>query len=101
MSGGENISSIEVEDALYQHPAVVAAAVVAAPDPKWGEVPCAFVELKAGMQPSEQEIIEFCRAHMARFKVPKRIVLADDLPRNAMGKVQKNVLRQLHAQALA
>ena len=72
ISGGENISSLEVEDALYRHPAVLAAAVVAQPDPKWGETPCAFVELKPGATVTEEELIEHCRAHLARFKVPKK-----------------------------
>ena len=72
---------------------VLAAAVVAQPDPKWGETPCAFVELKAGAAPSEQEIIEFCRAHMARFKVPKAVVFGP-LPKTSTGKIQKFVLRE-------
>jgi fatty-acyl-CoA synthase len=93
ISGGENISSIEVEDALYRHPTVLAAAVVAAPDEKWGEVPCAFVELKDGMQVSGQEIIEFCRGRMAHFKAPKKVVFGA-LPKTATGKIQKFVLRQ-------
>ncbi len=93
ISGGENISSIEVEDVLYRHPAVIAAAVVATPDPTWGEVPCAFLELREGMTVSEQEVIEFCRQHMARFKVPKRVVLCT-LPKTSTGKIQKYVLRE-------
>jgi fatty-acyl-CoA synthase len=93
ISGGENISSIEVEDALYRHPAVMAAAVVAMPDPKWGETPCAFVELKAGAQATESEIIEFCRANIARFKAP-RAVLFGELPKTSTGKIQKFVLRE-------
>ena len=93
ISGGENISSLEVEDVLYRHPAVMAAAVVSQPDPKWGETPCAFVELKAGAQPTAQEIIEFCRAHMARFKVPKAVIFGD-LPKTSTGKIQKFILRQ-------
>jgi fatty-acyl-CoA synthase len=92
ISGGENISSIEVEDALYRHPAVMAAAVVAMPDAKWGEVPCAFIELKEGMQPTEQEIIEHCRARLARFKAPKQVVFGV-LPKTSTGKIQKFVLR--------
>ena len=92
ISGGENISSLEVEDALYRHPAVLAAAVVAMPDAKWGEVPCAFIELKDGMQPTEQEIIEHCRSRMARFKVPKQVVFGP-LPKTSTGKIQKFVLR--------
>jgi fatty-acyl-CoA synthase len=93
ISGGENISSIEVEDTLYRHPAVMAAAVVAQPDDKWGETPCAFVELKEGAKVSEAEIIEFCRASMARFKVPKRVMFGV-LPKTSTGKIQKFVLRE-------
>ena len=97
ISGGENISSLEVEDALYRHPAVLAAAVVAKPDAKWGEVPCAFVELKEGMKdsaaPTEQEIIEHCRARMAHFKAPKQVVFGV-LPKTSTGKIQKFVLRE-------
>ncbi len=92
ISGGENISSLEVEDALYRHPAVLAAAVVAKPDAKWGEVPCAFVELKEGAPPTEQEIIEHCRQRLARFKVPKQVVFGV-LPKTSTGKIQKYVLR--------
>src|SRR4029077_19437942 len=77
ISGGENISSLEVEDVLYRHPAVMAAAVVALPDPKWGETPCAFVELKAGATTSEAELIEYCRTHLARFKTPKKVVFGE------------------------
>jgi fatty-acyl-CoA synthase len=93
ISGGENISSLEVEDAIYRHPAVLACAVVARPDAKWGETPCAFVELKAGATVSEAEIVEHCRAHLARFKVPKAVVFGV-LPKTATGKIQKFVLRQ-------
>ncbi len=93
ISGGENISSIEVEDALYKHPAVMAAAVVAAPDEKWGEVPCAFVELKEGASASAEEIAAHCRQHLAGFKVPKKIVFAE-LPKTSTGKIQKFVLRE-------
>jgi fatty-acyl-CoA synthase len=97
ISGGENISSIEVEDALCRHPAVMLAAVVAQPDGKWGEVPCAFVELKPGAQATEVEIIGFCRTLLARFKVPKRIVFGG-LPKTSTGKIQKFVLRgQVHS----
>tara|TARA_B100002003_G_scaffold192998_1_gene182380 strand:- start:23 stop:994 length:972 start_codon:yes stop_codon:yes gene_type:complete len=93
ISGGENISTIEVEDTLYRHPAVLEAAVVARPDEKWGETPCAFVTLKpeAG-QVSEEDIINFCREHLARFKVPKTIVFSE-LPKTSTGKIQKFVLR--------
>ncbi|WP_374277063.1 acyl-CoA synthetase [Azonexus sp.] len=97
ISGGENISSLEVEDVLYRHPAVVAAAVVAKPDEKWGEVPAAFIELKAGAATTEAEIIEHCRGHLARFKVPKQVVFGE-LPKTSTGKIQKYVLRQ-HAQS--
>jgi fatty-acyl-CoA synthase len=93
ISGGENISSLEVEDTLYRHPAVMAAAVVAMPDPKWGEVPCAFVELKEGAQASAEEIVAFCRASMAHFKAPKAVVFGP-LPKTSTGKIQKYVLRQ-------
>ncbi len=93
ISGGENISSIEVEDVLYRHPAVLACAVVAKPDPKWGETPCAFVELKAGTQITESEMIEFCRAHLARFKVPRAIVFGE-VPKTSTGKIQKFPLRE-------
>ncbi len=93
ISGGENISSLEVEDVLYRHPAVMAAAVVARPDPKWGETPCAFVELKPGSNPTEQEIIEFCRGQMARFKAPRAVVFGE-LPKTSTGKIQKFLLRE-------
>ena len=93
ISGGENISSIEVEDVLYRHPAVLAAAVVAQPDDKWGETPCAFVELKPGARASEGEIIEFCRARLAKFKTPRAVVFGE-LPKTSTGKIQKFVLRQ-------
>jgi fatty-acyl-CoA synthase len=92
ISGGENISSIEVEDALYKHPAVALAAVVAQPDEKWGEVPCAFVELRPGMSATEAEIIAHCRTLMAGFKAPKRVVF-QELPKTSTGKIQKHVLR--------
>ena len=93
ISGGENISSLEVEDALYRHPAVMAAAVVAQPDPKWGEVPCAFVELKEDARATEAELIEHCRARLAHFKAPKRVVFGM-LPKTSTGKIQKFVLRE-------
>jgi fatty-acyl-CoA synthase len=93
ISGGENISSLEVEDALYRHPAVMAAAVVAQPDPKWGEVPCAFVELKDGAQATERELIEHCRDRLAHFKTPRRVVFGV-LPKTSTGKIQKYVLRE-------
>ncbi len=93
ISGGENISSLEVEDALYRHPAVLAAAVVAQPDPKWGEVPCAFVELKEDTRATEAELIEHCRARLAHFKAPKRVVFGA-LPKTSTGKIQKFILRE-------
>jgi fatty-acyl-CoA synthase len=92
ISGGENISSQEVEDVLHGHPAVMVAAVVAQPDPKWGETPCAFVELKEGASASAEEIVEYCRARMARFKVPKAVVFGP-LPKTSTGKIQKFLLR--------
>ena len=92
ISGGENISSVEVEDVLYKHPAVLIAAVVAKPDAKWGEVPCAFIELKEGAETSEAEIIAFCRQHMAAFKSPKAVVFGP-IPKTSTGKVQKFMLR--------
>jgi len=93
ISGGENISSQEVEDVLHGHPAVMLAAVVAQPDPKWGETPCAFVELKEGASATEQELIDFCRARMARFKAPKSVIFGA-LPRTSTGKIQKFLLRE-------
>jgi len=95
ISGGENISSVEVETTLYKHPAVAEAAVVAMPDEKWGEVPCAFVEVKSDV--SETELIDFCAHNMARFKRPKKIVFGD-LPKTATGKIQKKALRDRAAQ---
>jgi fatty-acyl-CoA synthase len=92
ISGGENISTIEVESVLYAHPAVLEAAVVARPDEKWGETPCAFITLKDGDQATEAEIIAHCRAHLASFKVPKTIVFGP-LPKTSTGKVQKFLLR--------
>jgi fatty-acyl-CoA synthase len=92
ISGGENISSVEVEDILYKHPAVLFAAVVAKPDPKWGEVPCAFVELKDGAKATEAEIITFCRGHMSGFKTPKSVVFGP-IPKTSTGKIQKFMLR--------
>jgi fatty-acyl-CoA synthase len=92
ISGGENISSIEVEDTLYRHPAVAVAAVVAMPDPKWGEVPCAFVELKDGAQVTAEEIVAHCRLFLASFKVPKAVRFGE-LPKTSTGKIQKFALR--------
>ena len=93
ISGGENISSVEVEEVLYRHPAVMVAAIVAAPDEKWGEVPCAFIELRDGAEATEAEIIEYCRQHMARYKVPKRVFFGT-VPKTSTGKIQKFMLRQ-------
>lgn len=93
ISGGENISSIEVEDVLCRFPGVITAAVVALPDPKWGEVPCAFIELRDGVQGDEAAVVEHCRAHLARFKVPKRIIFGP-IPKTSTGKIQKFLLRQ-------
>lgn len=93
ISGGENISSIEIEDVLYAHPAVLEAAVAARPDDKWGETPCAFVTLKHAMSASEDELIHWCRDKLAHFKCPKTIVFRE-LPKTSTGKIQKFVLRQ-------
>ncbi len=93
ISGGENISSIEVEDALFRHPAVIAAAVVAQPDPKWGEVPCAFVELKEGVALTAEELLTHCRQYLPGFKMPKKVVFGE-LPKTSTGKIQKFMLRQ-------
>jgi len=92
ISGGENISSVEVEDVLYRHPAVLFAAVVAKPDPKWGEVPCAFIELKEGAKATEAEIIAYCKSHMSGFKTPKAVVFGP-IPKTSTGKIQKYLLR--------
>ena len=100
ISGGENISSIEVEDVLYRHPDVLAAAVVAKPDPKWGETPCAFVELKAGAQTTAQDIVAHCKKHLAGFKVPRAVVFGE-LPKTSTGKIQKFELRKLAGSAAA
>ncbi len=94
ISGGENISSIEVEDALTRHPAVLFVAVVAKPDAKWGETPCAFVEKRRGHEAvTEEEILDFCRQHLARFKAPRFLVFAE-LPKTCTGKIQKFALRE-------
>jgi fatty-acyl-CoA synthase len=92
ISGGENISSIEVEDALYKHPAVAVAAVVARPDEKWGETPCAFIELRPGMSATAEELIAWCKQHLASYKVPRHVMF-EDLPKTSTGKIQKHVLR--------
>ena len=93
ISGGENVSSIEVEGMLYKHSAVLEAACVAVPDEKWGEAPAAIVVLKPGEKATEAEILEFCRAHLAHFKCPRSVSFVDSLPRTATGKIQKNLLR--------
>jgi fatty-acyl-CoA synthase len=99
ISGGENISSIEIEKTLYRHPAVLEAAVVARPDQKWGESPCAFVTLRDNYDDvSEKDIIDYCRENMAHFKAPKTVVFGA-LPKTSTGKIQKFVLRQ-QAEAL-
>jgi fatty-acyl-CoA synthase len=93
ISGGENISSIEVEDVLYRHPAVISAAVVAMPDPKWGETPCAFLEIKPGVQVTVADIVAHCKLHLAGFKVPRAVVFGE-LPKTSTGKIQKFELRK-------
>jgi fatty-acyl-CoA synthase len=100
ISGGENISSIEVEDVLYRHPDVLAAAVVAKPDARWGETPCAFVELKAGASTTAQDIVAHCKQHLAGFKVPRAVVFGE-LPKTSTGKIQKFELRKLAGSAQA
>jgi len=94
ISGGENISSIEVEEVLYKHPSVAFCAVVAKPDEKWGETPCAFVELRSGTTATEEEILEWCRQGLARYKVPRRVVFAE-VPKTSTGKIQKFKLREM------
>jgi len=93
ISGGENVSSVEVEGVLMHHPAVALCAVVAKPDETWGEVPCAFVELKPDADPTEEELIRFCRGHLAGFKTPKRVIF-EELPKTSTGKIQKFQLRE-------
>jgi fatty-acyl-CoA synthase len=99
ISGGENISTIEIEDVLYSHPAVLEAAVVASPDAKWGETPCAFVVLKSGSpEVTEKQVIAFCRERLAHFKCPRRVIFGS-LPKTSTGKIQKNILRDLARKA--
>lgn len=93
ISGGENISSLEIEEVLYRHPAVLTAAVVAKPDPYWQEVPCAFIELKTGHELSAEQLIEYCKQHLARYKLPKDIVMTE-IPKTSTGKLQKFILRE-------
>jgi fatty-acyl-CoA synthase len=100
ISGGENISSLEVEEAICHHPAVLAAAVVAQPDARWGETLCAFVELRPEAAVSEAEIIEHCRTRLARFKLPTTVIFGP-LPKTSTGKIQKSVLRQRARSAAA
>ncbi len=94
ISGGENISSIEVEDTLYSHPAVLNAAVVAQPDERWGETPCAFIEVKDGHTVTADELRDYCREHLARFKVPKTFIFRE-IPKTSTGKIQKFALREM------
>ena len=100
ISGGENISSIEVEDVLYRHPDVLAAAVVARPDERWGETPCAFVELKSGAHTTAADIVAHCKKHLAGFKVPRAVIFGD-LPKTSTGKIQKFELRKIAGSAAA
>ncbi|MHA3079204.1 acyl-CoA synthetase [Acinetobacter sp. ANC 5502] len=93
ISGGENISSLEIEEVLYQHPAVLTAAVVAKPDPYWQEVPCAFIEVKTGHELSAEQLIEHCKQYLARYKLPKDIVMTE-IPKTSTGKLQKFILRE-------
>ncbi len=98
ISGGENISSIEVEDVLYKHPAVACCAVVAKPDEKWGETPCAFVELRPGATATVEELVAWCREGLAHYKCPRHIVFVE-VPRTSTGKIQKFKLREMAKQA--
>ncbi len=94
ISGGENISSIELEDVLYSHPAVQAASVVAKKDERWGETPCAFIELKPGKTATAEELMAYCRQHVAHYKAPRHVVF-EELPKTSTGKVQKYILREM------
>src|SRR6185437_5779849 len=94
ISGGENISSIEVEEVLYKHPSVAFCAVDAKPDEKWGETPCAFIELRPGAAATADEILEWCRQGLARYKVPRYVVFAE-VPKTSTGKIQKFKLREM------
>ena len=93
ISGGENISSIEIEEVLYKHPSVEAVAVVAMPDEKWGETPCAFIQLNKDSSTSEAELSQWCRDSMASFKIPHQFIF-EDIPKTSTGKVQKFILRK-------
>ncbi|KAL0423578.1 UNVERIFIED_CONTAM: putative acyl-activating enzyme 5, peroxisomal [Sesamum radiatum] len=97
ISGGENLSSVEVESVLYTHPAVNEAAVVARPDEFWGESPCAFLSLKEGLKekPTEKEVMAFCRSKLPHYMVPKTVVIKEELPKTSTGKIQKFVLREM------
>ena len=97
ITGGENVSTLEVEEALYRHPKVLEAAVVAKPDDTWGETPCAFITLHSGQNATAEEIIDYCRGVMARFKVPRHVVFGD-LPKTSTGKIQKYALREQAAE---
>ena len=97
ISGGENISSLEVEEVLYRHPAVLRAAVVAKPDPKWVETPCAFIELKPGAKATQDELAAHCRANLAGYKVPRHFVFGE-IPKTSTGKIQKFSLREKASQ---
>jgi fatty-acyl-CoA synthase len=94
ISGGENISSIEIEDCLYSHPAVAYCGVIARPDDKWGETPCAFVQLKVGVAVDEKDLIKHCKKNLPGFKIPKSVIFCD-IPKTSTGKIQKNELRTL------
>ena len=94
ISGGENISSIEVEDVLYKHPAIASAAVVAKPDDKWGETPCAFIELAAGQTLTQEEVITWTRERLAHYKCPRHVVFTE-IPKTSTGKIQKFKLRDM------
>jgi fatty-acyl-CoA synthase len=100
ISGGENISSLEIEDVLYRHPDVAAAAVVARPDPKWSETPCAFIELRPGASLTAEDMVRHCRQHLAGFKIPRAVVFGE-LPKTSTGKIQKFELRQRAGSAQA
>jgi fatty-acyl-CoA synthase len=100
ISGGENISSPEIEDALYKHPAVLECAVIGVPSEKWGETPKALIVLRDGQTPSEDDVIAFCREHLAHFKCPTSVEFVDSLPRTATGKLQKFILREQYWQGI-
>ena len=96
ISGGENIYPSEIENALYQHPAVNECAVFGIPDDYWGELPAAHVVLEAGQKAEEQELIDFCLESLARYKRPRMIKIVDELPKTTVGKIQKNVIREYY-----